>query len=886
MQDIEKGILQKNDVHSFLGVALAIICFILLLAGINVAGATDYYVSISGDNTYQGNITHPWQNVSYATQQATAGDTIHLFNGTWYDEHVVFANSGNATHPITMDMHNGTPTLDGADKLGIGIYINGKDHILIDGIKIANYMNSLDIISPYATSITIRNCEFSDAGMNGMLARTSNLTLYNCTVHDTGDHGLLIIDHSIAENPRCFNNNISHCTVYNAPHNLIDIHTSVMNTTIEYNELYFTDDYSGSKQVGIYLHNHHTHNTIVRNNNLHDQPRPLEILNCNNTLVENNTFTNITNRAIMFYADMPPYIVDTATIRNNTVQDCAEGFRFFSNNVNFYDIFFDSNIISNTTYYEYYFESGTLDNITIRDNLPIGNVLSLGAGWNETGDNQVFVEYTDGRVFKKEYGIGIPYWYHDKSEVQMEFILGEQGAGMYSRIDITTYNMTAVPVSDYITIIVDKFNTSFPQGQILVDFTVNTTDGNNVDFTIWGLKPNYYYLIKRDDTNFTTEHANSSGYIQFNNSEWSARRFTIEEDNIPPTTTAIITPTPNEAGWNNALAVVTFSRGDNGGSGVNYTNLSSSQEIAVKIDGVDITIPKKGEGNLTIPLNASYGDSFNVTISNEGITEIWDYSIDNNSNVELTKNVTVKIDFTPSVTYSNVTVPDIASYSATILWTTDELADSLVKYDTLSGSYTKNASDTSYVTSHNVTLTGLTPNTTYYFVVNSTDQAGNSNQSIEYNFTTLLFGTISGSVTHTCNETGIAGVAVNLTQNGTSINSTVTDSSGSYTFTDIPLDTYNVTASKIRFWSNSTSVTVNSGACIITNLTLWLKGDLNNNGISADGGDGGDVTAMWSAWRGEITPDYRFDLNNNDELADGGDVTAILSAWRGEIILE
>ncbi|CAD6492223.1 MAG: Carboxypeptidase regulatory-like domain protein [Candidatus Argoarchaeum ethanivorans] len=149
-----------------------------------------------------------------------------------------------------------------------------------------------------------------------------------------------------------------------------------------------------------------------------------------------------------------------------------------------------------------------------------------------------------------------------------------------------------------------------------------------------------------------------------------------------------------------------------------------------------------------------------------------------------------------------------------------------------------------------------------------------------------IYGSISGIITNTCNETGIAGVAVNLTQNGTSINSTVTDSSGSYTFTDIPLDTYNVTASKIRFWSNSTSVTVNSGACIITNLTLWLKGDLNNNGISADGGDGGDVTAMWSAWRGEITPDYRFDLNNNDELADGGDVTAILSAWRGEIILE
>ncbi|MCL7411498.1 MAG: fibronectin type III domain-containing protein [Methanosarcinaceae archaeon] len=44
-----------------------------------------------------------------------------------------------------------------------------------------------------------------------------------------------------------------------------------------------------------------------------------------------------------------------------------------------------------------------------------------------------------------------------------------------------------------------------------------------------------------------------------------------------------------------------------------------------------------------------------------------------------------------------------------------------------------NASD---VTSHSISLTGLTANTTYYYVVNSTDPSGNSNQSIEHNFTT------------------------------------------------------------------------------------------------------------------------------------------------------
>ena len=70
------------------------------------ASATDYYVSTSGENSASGNITHPWQNVSYAAQHATAGDTINLFGETWYDEHVVF--SGDS---VILRAYNGTPTL-------------------------------------------------------------------------------------------------------------------------------------------------------------------------------------------------------------------------------------------------------------------------------------------------------------------------------------------------------------------------------------------------------------------------------------------------------------------------------------------------------------------------------------------------------------------------------------------------------------------------------------------------------------------------------------------------------------------------------------------------------------------------------------------------------
>ncbi|MEA2074264.1 MAG: carboxypeptidase-like regulatory domain-containing protein [Euryarchaeota archaeon] len=89
----------------------------------------------------------------------------------------------------------------------------------------------------------------------------------------------------------------------------------------------------------------------------------------------------------------------------------------------------------------------------------------------------------------------------------------------------------------------------------------------------------------------------------------------------------------------------------------------------------------------------------------------------------------------------------------------------------------------------------------------------------------------SDTITSTNDGTGISRVTVNLTLNstGTVVASTTTDSNRDYTFTNVSPGEYTLTASKIRFWSNSTSVTVNAGASTIVNHALWLKGDLNNN---------------------------------------------------------
>jgi hypothetical protein len=74
--------------------------------------------------------------------------------------------------------------------------------------------------------------------------------------------------------------------------------------------------------------------------------------------------------------------------------------------------------------------------------------------------------------------------------------------------------------------------------------------------------------------------------------------------------------------------------------------------------------------------------------------------------------------------------------SATITWSTDEPATSMVEYGTTSGGpYTK-VNDTILHTAHSVTLTGLTPGQTYYFVVSSYDGQANGSSAAESSFTT------------------------------------------------------------------------------------------------------------------------------------------------------
>jgi len=83
----------------------------------------------------------------------------------------------------------------------------------------------------------------------------------------------------------------------------------------------------------------------------------------------------------------------------------------------------------------------------------------------------------------------------------------------------------------------------------------------------------------------------------------------------------------------------------------------------------------------------------------------------------------------------------VTQTSITISWETDVPATSLVRYG-LTSSYGYEVNDTTYVTFHSLTLTGLTTATLYHYQVSSTNQGGTVN-SPDYTFSTAVEDTQS-----------------------------------------------------------------------------------------------------------------------------------------------
>jgi beta-lactamase superfamily II metal-dependent hydrolase len=90
------------------------------------------------------------------------------------------------------------------------------------------------------------------------------------------------------------------------------------------------------------------------------------------------------------------------------------------------------------------------------------------------------------------------------------------------------------------------------------------------------------------------------------------------------------------------------------------------------------------------------------------------------------------IDTAPSI--YNAHEENVTQTSADIVWTTNESADSVVKYGTISGNYSNTISNGTLTYNHNISLTSLTAYTTYYYIIESTDATNNTTTTQEASF--------------------------------------------------------------------------------------------------------------------------------------------------------
>jgi phosphodiesterase/alkaline phosphatase D-like protein len=157
-----------------------------------------------------------------------------------------------------------------------------------------------------------------------------------------------------------------------------------------------------------------------------------------------------------------------------------------------------------------------------------------------------------------------------------------------------------------------------------------------------------------------------------------------------------------------------------------------------------------------------------------------------------------------------VAATGITTTSATITWTTDQASTTRVAYGTTTAYGTQSPLDSTLLTAHSVTLTGLTPGTTYNYAVTSANGSGTSTTSGNFTFaTTAGPGPAISAVT----ATGITSTSATITWTTDQASTTrvaygLTTSYG----TQSPLDSALVTAHSVTLTGLTPGTTYNYAA--------------------------------------------------------------------------
>ena len=357
----------KNLLNSIKNISsFVIVLFFTILIFFSISGsasATNYYVATWGDDSDTGHsLYHAWATPSYAAQQAVAGDTIYLVDGTWTDEFIVFSNSGTEGNPITMTGYDSTPILDCSNpgsSNSRAIIMHDRDYINISNIKFTNYYRVVDSV------------------------RSSHIYLDNLTVVYTGEQTIYFQDVAYSS--------IKNCDLDGAHWNTILIGSSCSHITIENNKIH--NNYAHAL-IDVYGSGGIIDNLIIKGNLFYDTGYPAiythgasQGLGGINWIIENNTAHGFTGNVIEIE-------LKDGIIRDNVIYDITQPHAWTAYPIALTDgsnnVTMERNNIYDSELSEYKIYDGQ---ITIRDAAGSSYRVAVSTGASAT------IEYTDGRTF-------------------------------------------------------------------------------------------------------------------------------------------------------------------------------------------------------------------------------------------------------------------------------------------------------------------------------------------------------------------------------------------------------------------------------------------------------------------------------------------------------
>lgn len=281
-------------------------------------------------------------------------------------------------------------------------------------------------------------------------------------------------------------------------------------------------------------------------------------------------------------------------------------------------------------------------------------------------------------------------------------------------------------------------------------------------------------------------------YVGYNGWYWEVDNVKIKGSGVCATSAGTITLDRNIYHCNGDTIWIT----------IRDTDLSGTAQATVTTTGGDsetVICYETGvgvfKGNInTQGLPRTSGDGILQVTHNETITATYYDADDGTGTPQVVQDTAITDCQGPLIT--NVQIINITGSSADVIWTTDELSNSYVQYDTNIPPVQWNASDPQMVTNHTVHLTGLSPCTTYYLFVRSADTFGNTttnnNGGAYFSFVTLWESTlniVSTDIPKAINDYSTVTSIITISENRTILDVNVTITNITHTF-DADLDIY------------------------------------------------------------------------------------------------